>query len=98
MFNGWTVLEMILGGAGGVFLVGLLAVTWKCGHGLVTTIKETATNVKVMKEDNVKRKEESKMLFKGILTICGVMKGDDMNGNITELQAMYDDHFVNGVS
>ena len=98
MFNGWTVLEMILGGAGGVILVAFLAFIVKCLHDFVKTIKETAADIKEMKEGSASRKKETRMLFKGMLTIFDIMEGKDMNGNVAELQEMYDTHFIDKVN
>ena len=92
--EGWTILEQILGGAGALVLLGILAFVWRCAHKLVKMVKDTADNVKEMRESGYVRKEESKLLFKGILTIFDVLGGKEMNGNIKELQDAYNKHFV----
>jgi hypothetical protein len=96
--EGWTVLEQILGGAGALVLLGILTFVWRCGHRLVKMVKDTADNVQEMKAGGEVRKQESKLLFKGILTIFEVLGGKEMNGNIRELEEAYTAHFVEKVN
>jgi len=98
MFEGWTLLESILGGSGAVLVAAAIVFTVKCSRNLVKTIKETAVDVKEMKDGGVKRKEETRMLFKGILTVFDIMKGKEMNGSIKELQEAYNKHFIDNVN
>jgi len=93
----WTILEQILGGAGALLLIGVLAFVWHGAHKVVKMVKDTAENVREMKEGGVARKEESRLLFKGILTIFKVLEGV-ANGEVEEIRNEYTAHFVEKVN
>ena len=95
--EGWTILEQILGGAGALVLLAILTFMCRGARNLVKMVKSTADNVEQMKASGVVRREESRLLFKGILTIFKVLEGV-ANGDVQEIRNEYNAHFVDKVN
>lgn len=95
--EGWTILEQILGGAGALVLLAILTFMCRGARNLVKMVKSTADNVEQMKASGVVRREESRLLFKGILTIFKVL-GGVANGDVQEIRDEYNAHFVDKVN